>query len=100
MAAASPPSSSLYFRAKYGFRGPRYLDIDVDGQLIVADQDAHRVLLIDPMSGDLRGVIGTGLPGEGPNLFDDPEGVAVRGAEFFFADSDNNRIVKYVVVLN
>lgn len=86
--------------AQYGFAGPRYLDIDPDGILIVADQDAHRVLKIDPVTGDILGVIGTGTPGEGPNRLDDPEGVALRGAEFFFSDSDNNRIVKYVVVLN
>ena len=85
---------------QYGFVGPRYMDIDADGTLIVADQDAHRVLKIDPLSGDVLGVIGTGSPGLGPGLLDDPEGVAVRGAEYFFADSDNNRIVKYVVVLN
>jgi len=85
---------------QYGFVGPRYLDVDLDGQLIVADQDAHRVLKIDPLSGDVLGIIGTGLPGMGPNLFDDPEGVVIRGSEYFFADSDNNRIVKYVVALN
>jgi DNA-binding beta-propeller fold protein YncE len=85
---------------QYGFRGPRYMDIDPDGTLIVADQDAHRILRIDPFSGDLLGVIGTGVPGEGPNVLDDPEGVAVRGSEFFFSDSDNNRVVKYVVILN
>lgn len=85
---------------EYGFVGPRYMDIEPDGTLVVADQDAHRVLRIDPVSGAILGVIGTGTPGEGPNLLDDPEGVAVRGAEYFFADSDNNRIVKYVVALN
>lgn len=85
---------------QYGFAGPRYMDIDADGTLVVADQDAHRVLKIDPVTGGLLGVIGTGLPGEGPNLLDDPEGVAIRGSEYFFSDSDNNRIVKYIVVLN
>ncbi|SNT00236.1 NHL repeat-containing protein [Tropicimonas sediminicola] len=84
----------------YGFVGPRYLAIDDFGQLVVADQDAHRVLLIDPAADRLLGAIGTGTPGLGPNLLDDPEGVAVRGSTYYFADSDNNRIVKYVVVLN
>ena len=84
----------------YGFLGPRYLDIDDFGRLVVADQDAHRVLLIEPLSGEVLGVIGDGTPGMGPGLFDDPEGVAVVGNAYFFADSDNNRIVKYVVVLN
>jgi len=85
---------------KYGFVGPRYMDFGLAGHLIVADQDAHRILKIDPISGEVLGVIGTGLPGKGPNVLDDPEGVAVRGSEYFFADSDNNRIVKYVIALN
>lgn len=86
--------------AKYGFVGPRYMDVEQDGILVVADQDAHRVLRIDPISGAVLGIIGTGTPGEGPNLLDDPEGVAIRGSEYYFADSDNNRIVKYIVALN
>jgi hypothetical protein len=89
--------------SKYGFLGPRYLDIDDFGRLIVADQDAHRILLIDPNGpegGTLIGVLGDGLPGIGANKFDDPEGVAVRGNRYFFSDSDNNRIVRYSVVLN
>lgn len=88
---------------KFGFVGPRYMDIDDLGFLIVADQDAHRILKIDPDAPDggrLVGVIGDGLPGMGPNKFDDPEGVAVRGNRFYFADSDNNRIVRYSVILN
>jgi DNA-binding beta-propeller fold protein YncE len=86
--------------AQYGFAGPRYMDIEPGGILVVADQDAHRVLRIDPVSGAVLGIIGTGTPGEGPNLLDDPEGVVVRGSEYYFADSDNNRIVKYIVALN
>ena len=85
---------------KYGFIGPRYLDIDDFGRLVVADQDAHRVLLIDPVTGDLLGAIGDGTPGLGINKLDDPEGVAVHGNNYYFSDSDNNRIVKYVVVTN
>jgi streptogramin lyase len=89
--------------AKFGFAGPRYLDIDPLGRLVVADQDAHRILLIDPDGpdgGTLLGVLGTGQPGAGPGLFDDPEGVAVQGNRYFFADSDNDRIVRYIVVMN
>ncbi|MBT8460654.1 MAG: hypothetical protein HKP40_01455 [Litoreibacter sp.] len=85
---------------QFGFVGPRYMAVTPDGVLVVADQDAHRVLKIDPMTREVLGVIGTGEPGQGPNLLDDPEGAALRGAEYFFADSDNNRIVKYVVALN
>jgi streptogramin lyase len=85
---------------KFGFVGPRYLAVDDFGRLVVADQDAHRVLLIDPQTESLLGVIGTGSPGLGPNLFDDPEGAAVNGSVYYFSDSDNNRIVRYVVLVN
>ena len=89
--------------AKFGFAGPRYLDVSEFGQLVVADQDAHRILLIDPEGedgGTLLGMLGDGFPGLGPGKFDDPEGVEIDGTRYFFADSDNNRIVRYSVVLN
>lgn len=89
--------------SKFGFLGPRYLDVTDFGHLVVADQDAHRILLIDPSAPDggaLLGVLGDGLPGMGPGKFDDPEGVAIDGNRYFFSDSDNNRIVRYSVVLN
>lgn len=88
---------------KFRFLGPRYLDVTEAGYVVVADQDAHRVLLIDPEGpdgGSLLGVLGDGMPGLGPGRFDDPEGVAVRGAQFFVSDSDNDRIVRYAVILN
>jgi streptogramin lyase len=88
---------------QFGFAGPRYLDIDSFGRLIVADQDAHRILMIDPNGAEgavLVGVLGTGWPGKGPNEFDDPEGITIRGNEYFISDSDNNRVVKYTVVIN
>ena len=88
---------------KFGFIGPRYMDIDEFGRIIVADQESHRILMIDPEGpdgGTLVGVLGSGSPGKGPNLFDDPEGVAVDGSVYYFADSDNNRVVRYVLVIN
>lgn len=84
----------------FGLVGARYFAVDEFGRLVVADQDAHRVLLIDPVTEELLGVLGDGLPGEGPNKFDDPEGAAVMGNEYFISDSDNNRIVRYVVLTN
>jgi DNA-binding beta-propeller fold protein YncE len=84
---------------QYGWSGPRYLDVDASDRIIVADQDAHRIVMIDS-DGALVGVLGNGMPGEGPNRFDDPEGVAISGSTYFFSDSDNNRIVRYRVVMN
>lgn len=88
---------------KFGFLGPRYLDVDDFGRLIVADQDAHRILLIDPNGADggtLLGLLGDGSPGVGEGKFDDPEGAEEFGGRYYFADSDNNRVVRYSVVLN
>lgn len=85
---------------QYDFIGPRYLDITSDGLLVVADQEGHRILMIDPATNELLGVLGDGQPGLGPNKFDDPEGVLVIGNTYYFADSDNNRIVKYIVAIN
>ena len=79
------------------------MDFDEFGRIIVADQDAHRVLMIDPDGpdgGSLLGVLGNGLPGIGPGRFDDPEGIAVRDGRYYISDSDNNRIVRYAVVTN
>jgi len=89
--------------SKFGFVGPRYLDFDSFGRLLVADQDAHRILLIDPdgpNGGTLLGILGDGIPGKGPNKFDDPEGIAVKGNYFYISDSDNNRIVRYTIAIN
>jgi len=85
---------------EFGFLGPRYLGDDEFGRLVFGDQDAHRILRIDPMDESLVGVLGDGTPGEGPDRFDDPEGVVVDGNRYFISDSDNNRIVRYVVVIN
>lgn len=89
--------------AKYGFVGPRYLAFDGFGRMVVADQDAHRILLIDPNGpdgGTLLGTLGDGIPGKGPNKFDDPEGVVVKDNFFYIADSDNNRVVRYTIAIN
>jgi len=86
--------------AKFGFAGPRYLDVDDFGRLVVSDRGANRVLLIDPLSREILGVLGDGAPGIGPNKFNDPEGVAAHGNAYYFSDADNARVVRYVVVIN
>ena len=89
--------------AKFGFLGPRYLDFDELGRMVVADQDAHRFLLIDPSGpdgGSFLGVLGTGHPGMENGQFDDPEGIAILGNTYYLSDSDNGRIVRYRVVMN
>jgi DNA-binding beta-propeller fold protein YncE len=86
--------------AKFGFSGARYLAVDDFGRLVVADRDANRVLLIEPETETLLGVLGDGTFGNGANKFNRPDGAAVKGAVYYFADSDNDQVVRYVVLVN
>lgn len=81
----------------YNFSGPRYQDITEDGLLVVADKYTHSIKVIGP-DGGLRAVIGTGKRGKGPGVFTTPEGVVLRGNDIWFADSGNNRIVRYRIM--
>lgn len=78
----------------YGFSGPRYLDFDADGRLYVADKYTHTIKIIAP-DGELIQVLGSGQAGEGPGLFDRPEGVEIRGRDVWVSDTYNDRIVRY-----
>ncbi|MGI9333544.1 MAG: NHL repeat-containing protein [Gammaproteobacteria bacterium] len=80
--------------AAYGFNGPRYMDFDSAGRLYVADKYTHRIVIVAP-DGTVLGVVGTGRSGQGPNLFDRPEGVEIRGTDVWFSDTYNDRIVRY-----
>ena len=80
----------------YGWSGPRYMDFDAAGNLIVADKYSHRIKMVAP-DGQLVGVIGA-EPGLGPNRFRTPEGVEIDGSTLYFSDSGNDRVVRYRVV--
>ncbi len=82
---------------EYGFDGPRYLDFDAAGRLYVADKYSHRIKILDP-DGGLRLMLGSGRGEIGPGLFDRPEGIAIRGADVWFSDTYNDRIVRYRIV--
>lgn len=78
----------------YKFSGPRYQDMTDDGLLVVADKYTHSIKAIAP-DGGLVGVLGSGESGKGPDTFTTPEGVVIRHNDIWFADSGNNRIVRY-----
>ncbi len=80
--------------APYGFNGPRYLDFDQAGRMLVADKYANSIKIIAP-DGQLLQVLGGPRSGLGAGVFDRPEGVEVRGADVWFADTYNDRIVRY-----
>jgi len=83
--------------ADYGFDGPRYLDFDAADRLYVADKNAHQIKVLAP-DGRLLFTLGSGRGELGPGKFDRPEGVAVRGADVWFSDTYNDRIVRYRIV--
>ncbi len=61
---------------------------------MIADKYTHSVKVIAE-DGELLGVIGGDGPGKGPGRFRTPEGVELSGNTAWFADSGNDRIVKY-----
>ena len=78
----------------YQFNGPRYLDFDERGRLYVADKYSHTIKVLTP-DYKLLYTLGQGRAGMGPGVFDRPEGVAVNNGRVWFADTYNNRVVRY-----
>ena len=82
----------------YNFDGVRYQDVLPNDTLIAADKYSHSIKVISAQ-GDLLLVLGDGNPGMGPGKFRTPEGVETLGDIVWFADSGNDRIVKYRLTL-
>ena len=70
---------------------PKYLHFD-DADVWLADEYNHRILLLD-RSHRLRGVLGTGQRGRGPNAFYKPEAVLARAPYVWVIDTYNDRII-------
>jgi sugar lactone lactonase YvrE len=65
------------------------------GQLYLADTYNHKIKAVDPASGEVRTLAGTGKPGHGngePASFYEPGGLAGAGGKLFVADTDNHLI--------
>ena len=83
--------------APYHFNGPRYLDFDRDERLYVADKYTNQIKVLAP-DNSLLLTVGGSKSGLGPDKFDRPEGIAINGADVWFSDTYNNRIVQYRIV--
>ena len=83
--------------APYDFNGPRYLDFDDAGRLYVADKYSHQIKVIAP-DHTLLFTLGAARAAFGPRVFDRPEGVSIAGDTVWFADTYNDRIVRYRIV--
>jgi DNA-binding beta-propeller fold protein YncE len=78
----------------YDFHGPRYQDFDAAGRMFVADKYSNQIKIIAP-DGSLAQVFGSKQSGKGDGVFNRPEGVEIAGEQVWFADTYNNRIVRY-----
>ncbi len=80
----------------YDFNGPRYMDFDAAGRMYVADKYANSIKVIAP-DGALVSTLGKPTSGKGEGVFNQPEGVEIRGDDIWFSDTYNDRIVRYRV---
>lgn len=86
---------------KAQLRGPKHLCIDLDGNVLIADSDNHRVRKYLAREGTIVPVAGTGKAGAaglgGPPLkaeLNQPHGVYVHpSGRIYIADSSNDRVV-------
>ncbi len=78
----------------YRFHEPKYFALDDAGRLFVADEYNNQVKVLDGAR-RLILTIGSGRAGKGPDRFDHPEGVEVRGGDLWISDTRNGRIVRY-----
>lgn len=78
----------------FDFDGVRYLDVLPDGTLVAADKYSHSIKFVGP-DRTLVARLGSGRSGRGPGMFTTPEGVESAGDQLWFADSGNDRVLRY-----
>jgi DNA-binding beta-propeller fold protein YncE len=68
-----------------------------DGRVIIADTYNHKIKVLDPASGNVSTIAGTGVPGHADGAasgaqFHEPGGLSVAGDTLFVADTNNHVI--------
>jgi DNA-binding beta-propeller fold protein YncE len=87
---------------KAQLNGPKHLCIDLDGSVLIADTENHRILRYLPADGKIIHVAGTGKRGtagvDGPPTkaeLNQPHGVYIHpSGTLYITDSNNNRVLK------
>jgi DNA-binding beta-propeller fold protein YncE len=68
-----------------------------NGTLYIADTYNHKIRTVNPTTGEVATVAGTGSPGDADGLataasFDEPGGISSAGGKLYIADTNNNAI--------
>jgi sugar lactone lactonase YvrE len=68
-----------------------------DGLLYVADSYNHKIKTLDPTTGEVKTLLGTGQAGHNDGLFSratfyEPEGLALAGRRLYVADTNNHLV--------
>ena len=104
LAGASPIAQDLFSFGDADGRGmaaklqhPLGVAAAPDGTVLVADSYNHRIKRLDPVTGEIVTVAGSGEPGaaDGPvkeASFSEPGGLAVAGNLIYVADTNNHRV--------
>ncbi len=84
---------------KATLNGPKGLALGRDGQVYLADTENHAIRVLDPKTGVIRRLAGTGLKGDGPDgdplacAFNRPHGILVGPeGKLYIGDTDSNRV--------
>jgi streptogramin lyase len=83
-------------QAKLG--GPKGIALAPDGRIFLADTENHVIRAIDPATGVISTIIGTGVRGDGPEAdplqcrMSRPHGVFFAGGTLYVSDSEAHRI--------
>jgi len=78
--------------------GPKGLALGSDGTVYVADTDSHAIRKIDPKTGVITTILGTGMMGDGPETspleckLSRPHAVLFTKGKLYVADSEAHRI--------
>jgi len=97
LAGSGLPGSADGIGTRSSFHNPRCVTVSVDGtRLLISDTTNNRIRSLDPMSGRVFTLAGSGSRGflsEGTDVaFAQPEGLLILNSLVYVADSENNLI--------